>query len=169
MAPGLGLCARCILPCKNSRLLHLCCIIQPFSYLERWLPYIQTIVLEKLIYVMKVVQHLFPLQTSLSYFESGWQAWYYSYSSIHAYISQCGSRLSLLGSLVPKWHLLPHIARAEFHLWGQLDMDLLASSCTNQWKLFHLRKVHYLWRPCNWTFLATIGHIRLVMWFLFQL
>ena len=30
------------------------------------------------------------------------------------------------------WHLLPHIAHAVFHLWGQPKVDLLASSCTSQ-------------------------------------
>ena len=51
--------ARFILPCRNSRLLHWCCIKWPFSYLVRWLTYILMIVLHKLIYVIKVVQHLF--------------------------------------------------------------------------------------------------------------
>ena len=31
MAPILVLCTRCILPCNNSRLLHLCCLTWPFS------------------------------------------------------------------------------------------------------------------------------------------
>ena len=39
----------------------------------------------------------FSFQTSLPHFESGLQAWYYFYCIIHAYPSQCGSWLSLLG------------------------------------------------------------------------
>ena len=37
----------------------------------------------------------------------------------------------LQGRLVPKWHLL-NIAEAVFQLWHQPEVDLLASSCTNQ-------------------------------------
>ena len=48
--PGLVLCTRCIL--------HSCCVKWPFGYLVRWLPYIQTIIPIKLIYVIKVA-HLF--------------------------------------------------------------------------------------------------------------
>ena len=36
------------------------------------------------------------------------------------------------GRLVPEWHLLPQIAQEAFKLWGQPEVDLLASSCTNQ-------------------------------------
>ena len=36
------------------------------------------------------------------------------------------------GRLVPEWYLLPHIAEAAFQLWGQLEMDLLASSDSSQ-------------------------------------
>ena len=35
------------------------------------------------------------------------------------------------GRLVPKWHLLPHIAKASFQLWSQLEGDMLVSSYTN--------------------------------------
>ena len=52
------------------------------------------------------------------------------------------------GQLVPKWHLLPHMAQAAFHFWGQPQVDLLASSYTKinvssitPWKVLHL------WRP----------------------
>ena len=51
-------CARLILPCKNSKLLHWGCVKWSSSYLVRWLSYILIIILLKLIYVIKVVQHL---------------------------------------------------------------------------------------------------------------
>ena len=56
LAPCLILCGRCIFPCRNSRMLHSCCIRWPFSYPIRWLPYIWTIVLLKFICLIKVVQ-----------------------------------------------------------------------------------------------------------------
>ena len=59
VAPGLVLCIRDILPYMNSRLLHSCCIKWPFVYPVRWLSDIWTIVLLKIIYVIKVVQLLF--------------------------------------------------------------------------------------------------------------
>ena len=37
----------------------------------------------------------------------------------------------LQGWLVPKWHLLPCIGKAVFHLWGQPEVDLLALSHNN--------------------------------------
>ena len=40
------------------------------------------------------------------------------------------------GWLVPKWHLLPHIAQAAFHLWG-LEVDLMASSHANQYQHYY--------------------------------
>ena len=41
------------------------------------------------------------------------------------------------GWLVPKWHLLHHIAQAAFHLWSQPDVDLLASSLANQCQCYY--------------------------------
>ena len=38
-------------------------------------------------------------QTSLPHFESGCQAWYFFYSSIHCYPSQCGSWLPIMGKV----------------------------------------------------------------------
>ena len=35
-----------------------------------------------------------------------------------------------LDQLVPKWHLIPHVVQVAYHLWDQLEMNLLASSCT---------------------------------------
>ena len=48
------------------------------------------------------------------------------------------------GQLVPKWHLLPCIAQAACHLLGQLELDLLATLCTNKFQHYHiyLRKSH---------------------------
>ena len=37
----------------------------------------------------------------------------------------------LQGRLVPECHFLPCIDQVAFHLWGQVEMDLLASSYTN--------------------------------------
>ena len=36
------------------------------------------------------------------------------------------------GGLLPEWHFLPHIVQVAFQQWGQLQVDLLASSYTNQ-------------------------------------
>ena len=80
---------------------------------------------------------LFSFQTSQQYFESGWQAWCYSYSGIYTYPSECGSWVSLSGKIGPEWHLFPHIAQAAFHLWGQLEVDLLVYSCTNQCQVYY--------------------------------
>ena len=91
MAPSLVLCVRYILPCKKSRLLHLCCIKWPFGYLIRWLPYIWTILLLKLIYVIMVIQFIFFFQDQSAAFWIWLKAWYYSYYIIHTYPSQCGS------------------------------------------------------------------------------
>ena len=42
-----------------------------------------------------------------------------------------------LGKLVPEWPLAPCMVQAVFQLWGQLEVDLLASSCTNQCQLYY--------------------------------
>ena len=42
-----------------------------------------------------------------------------------------------MGQLVPKWYLLPCIAQAACHLWGHPEVDLLASSCTNQCQCYY--------------------------------
>ena len=36
------------------------------------------------------------------------------------------------GQFIPEWHMFPHIVQANFHLWGQLEEDLIVYSCTNQ-------------------------------------
>ena len=58
VAPGLVLCGRCILPCKNSRPWHSCCIKWPFGYPVRWLSYIWKIA-HNHIYLINVVPLLF--------------------------------------------------------------------------------------------------------------
>ena len=55
VAPSPVLCSRCILSCKNSRLLCSCYVKWPFSYLGWWLPYIWIIVLLKFIYIIMVI------------------------------------------------------------------------------------------------------------------
>ena len=44
------------------------------------------------------------------------------------------------GRLVQEWYLLPCIAQAAFQLWGQLEMDLLVSSHTNQYQHYYTMK-----------------------------
>ena len=44
----------------------------------------------------------FSFQASQQHFEYGWQAWYYSYSSIHIYPSQCGSWLYIMRTIGSK-------------------------------------------------------------------
>ena len=63
VAPDLVLYTGFILHCKDFMLLPSCCIKSSFSCLVRWVLYILTIVLLKLICVMKVVQYLFSFQT----------------------------------------------------------------------------------------------------------
>ena len=59
VSPNPLLCARFIMPCKKSRLLHSCCIKWPFSCPIGSLPYIWIKWLLKLIFVIKVVQLIF--------------------------------------------------------------------------------------------------------------
>ena len=40
--------------------------------------------------------------------------------------------------LIPRWHLLTHIAQEAFQLWGQPEEDWLASSCTNQCQPYYI-------------------------------
>ena len=48
------------------------------------------------------------------------------------------------GKLVPGLHLLPCIAQAAFQLWGQPEVDLLPSYCTNQCQPYTFWKNHHL-------------------------
>ena len=54
VAPGLVLCAKCILPCKHSRQLHTCCIKSCFGCRWGGLPYIWAVELLNFIYVITV-------------------------------------------------------------------------------------------------------------------
>ena len=121
-----GSCARWILPCKNSRLLHLYCIIWPFGYPIRC--YIWTVVLIKLIYIIKVAQLFFSFQTIMLHFESGWQALYCSFQYTHLPISVWKLNILLGVGLFSEWNLLHDRAQVTFHLRGQPHVDLLASS-----------------------------------------
>ena len=78
----------------------------------------------------------FSFQASLLCIESGWKAWYYFYSDIHTYPSQCGSQLSW-ERLFPEWHSLPCIAKAAYVLLGQMEKDLLVSWCTYQCQCYY--------------------------------
>ena len=44
----------------------------------------------------------------------------------------CKLWLSVFGGLIPAWHLLSHIVSTVFCFWGPPEVDLLASSYTNQ-------------------------------------
>ena len=94
MDPGQVLCVRLIMPCKNFRQLPWCCVEWLLSYLARWLPCIWITALQKLIYVIKVVQYFLSYPDWPARY---WQAQYYSFSSIHSYPSQCGRWLSVTG------------------------------------------------------------------------
>ena len=65
--------------------------------------------------------------------------------------------------LVPKWNQLPHIAWATFHAGGLPEVDVQASSHTNQFQpYFTLEpwKAPYLWEPWACMLSTTPGHIR---------
>ena len=44
----------------------------------------------------------------------------------------------LLLDKVLEWHHLPYLAQVVFQLWGQLEMDLFASSCTNYCQHYYI-------------------------------
>ena len=69
-------------------------------------------------------------------FDPDQQAWYYSYSSVHTYPSQCQCQLYLIEKVGSGVCLLPLIAQTAFHLWGHPKMDLLASSCASHCLLY---------------------------------
>ena len=165
LAPSLVLCARFILPCKNSMLFHSFCVKWlKFGYPIRWSPYIgnnsdakaylcnqggsATLLLSRLAcHILNLAdKHGITL-----------------YSSIHTYPSQCGNWLSL-----PWWvdsHVAPassHI-QAAFHHWGQPEIDLLTCSHTNQCQHFCTLESSLPWGCMLPT---TLGHIRWVMCFL---
>ena len=91
---------------------------QSMDFLFSWFQFTLSI-LQNLIYAIKVVQYHFSFKNCLLYIESDQVEVYY---------------LSWV-KLVPGWHLHFHIAQAVSQLWDQLEMDLLASSCTHQCQL----------------------------------
>ena len=79
----------------------------------------------------------FPFQISMPYIEPADK---HGITLIPAYIpihlnveADCLSQ----GQLFPKWHLFSFIAQAAFHLWGQLEVDMLASSHTSQCQCYY--------------------------------
>ena len=100
-----------------------------FSYLVGWLHCILITALQKLIYVIRVVQNLpfFPRLVCqiLSLTDK------HNISLIPTYIpSHLNVEASYLswGHLLPEWQLLPHIANMAFNLWGLSEVDLLVYS-----------------------------------------
>ena len=73
----------------------------------------------------------FPFKTSLLHFETEWQPCYYSSLILTHFCVGADSQ----GRLVSKYYLLPCIAQASFHLWGQSEVDQSASLLTNQSQL----------------------------------
>ena len=86
----------------------------------------------KLIHIIKVVQHILFFQTYLPCFNL---VDMHGITLIPAYIStHLNVEVDFLsqGRLVAEWHLLPCISQTVFKLLVQLEVDLLASSHTNQ-------------------------------------
>ena len=54
------------------------------------------------------------------------------------------------GRYVPEWHLLPNATEASFQHWGQLGVDLLASSHTNQCQHYYTLEtpLNFRWVMC---------------------
>ena len=106
---GLDICAMFISPCKNSRAVVLMLHKMAF-YLSGKMVALHLGNGTAKVYLCSQGGYSisFSFQTSLPHFESGQQAWYYSYSGIHTYPSQCGSPLSILGEIgfIVGWKLL---------------------------------------------------------------
>ena len=64
--------------------------------------------------------------------ESGWQAQYYSYSSIHKYLLNVEANYPSLGRFVTEWHLCQSITKVTFQECGQERINLLTPLCANQ-------------------------------------
>ena len=90
VAPGHPLGTRFILHSRELQADALMCMEWKFGFLSRWI-----IVLQKLNFCNQGSAFSFSFQASLLNIESGYQAWYSSYSSIHSYPCQCGSQLSI--------------------------------------------------------------------------
>ena len=89
-----------------------------------WLPYIWTIVLLKLISVIKVVQDLLLSRLACCILNLADK---HGITLISAYIPtnlNVETHYLSQGQLVSEWHLFPCIAQAAFHLWGKPEVDL---------------------------------------------
>ena len=148
VAPGLVLWARCIFPWKNFRLLYSCCIKWPFSCLVRWLSYIWNIVLLSLPMVSRFYIISFPFQTGYLHFESGQV---HGITPIPTYIpTHLNGEANYLsqGSLVPEWHLLPHIAQATFKSEVSWRWICCHPDIPNNVSFITSWNIHYLWVEC---------------------
>ena len=65
---------------------------------------------------------------------------------------------------VPEWHLLLCIAETVFQLWGQLRVDLLTSTCTNQCQHYYNLENPLPLRTLEWD---AFNHPRTVKWVMF--
>ena len=157
--PCLVLCLGLILPCRSFRQLPWYCIEWLSTYLVRWLPCTWMTVLQMLICVIKVVQCLL--------FYPDWPARYWVWLTgtvlllfQHTFLpSPCGGQLSVMGLLLPEWHLLPQMAQAAF-AFGAYQRRIcchppipLNASIITPWK--H----HYLCGPWGWTSSAILWRL----------
>ena len=124
--PGLVLCVGLILPCRSFRPSPWCCVEWLSTYLVRWLPSIWITALQKLICVIKVVQYLL--------FFPGWPAryWVWAISMVLLLFQHTFLPISMWRPIICPGVILPQMAQTAFHLWGQSEVNLLASSCTTQ-------------------------------------
>ena len=84
-------------------------------------------------------------QTSLPHFESGLEAWYYSYSSIHIPPSQCGSQLSIMGKVGGRVALSPLHSSGCVSVRSTGDGSIGIIMYQSMSALLYLGKSHYLW------------------------
>ena len=149
MAPDLILCTKCILPCKNSRLLHSCYIKWPFSYPIRWISlHLENSISKAYLCNQGDIASLFLSRLACCILNLADK---HSITLIQAYThTLLNVETDYLSQewLVPEWHLLPCIAHAEFHLWGQLEVEstgfIMYKSVS---VLLHLGKLINLWDP----------------------
>ena len=132
MVPGQVPCLGLILPCRNFRLLPSCSVGWPSTSLVRWLPCIWITVLLRHTCVIKVVVSPFLSRLAcqiLSLTNKHGITLLPAYIPIHLNVE---ADFLSQDWLFPKWHLLPQVAQAAFHLWGLPEVDLLATSHSTQ-------------------------------------
>ena len=165
--PGVVLCLGLILPCRSFRQLPLCCIEWLSTYLVEWLPCTWITVLQKLIFVIKVVQFLL--------FFLGWPAgyWVWPTSTVlllfeHTFLPISMWRLIICHRVSCFWSGIfslrwpkHQLAFGAYHSWicWHPPIPLIASIIT-------LWKHHYFWGPWGWLPSTILGHFRLVICFL---